>query len=280
METTLHDPATTGFTWTPLAAAAVATLVLHAAVRDTKGQGDGPFVVFGKVTDTDGKPLAGVEVNASCGMGSLIPTGTATSGGDGAYRLAFGPGLHVENGALGVGTQVAIISPRLDGWYEILLARRGNLMMTDSQDPPAPADTEGYAGVVVANRPYELNFTLARAATVEGRFLNEFGEPLAGQTLHLTGDILPPSRGILASATTDEGGRFIFRNVPVWLADPSSPLEWRFTLRPFGVRYELESTAFEASGTNGSIHALTLESSGDQHGVTLSLNRRVEDARK
>lgn len=259
--------------------AVLAAMILNVVAREAKGA-ESPFVVQGKVTDVAGNPLAGVEVNASCGMGSLFHTGTAKSGEDGKYRLAFGPGISVGNTTLGVGTQVATISPRLKGWYEIHLGRRGNLMMTEGKDKLATEDTKNYSGVVAANEPYELSFTMAKAAAIQGRFVNEFGSPVAGVSINLTGDTLPPSCGILAAATTDDQGRFTFESVPVWLADPSIRLKWRFTMRPFGVRHELESSSFEVSEKANSIQKLTLESTGDKHEVRLLLKRQLVDRQK
>jgi hypothetical protein len=218
--------------------------------------------------------LEGVEVNASCGMGSLFRTGSTKTDEDGTYRLAFGPGISVGNTRLGVGTQVATITPQLKGWYEVHLGRRGNLMMTDRKDELKAEDTKGYSGVVAANEPYELNFTMTQAAAIQGRFVNEFGTPVKAVEIALTGDILPPSCSILASAKTDEEGRFAFDSVPVWLADPSIKLKWRFTMRPFGVRHELESSSFEVFAKVESVQKLSLESTGDKREVRLSLNRQ------
>jgi hypothetical protein len=251
-----------------------ATMLLNVAIFAADDR-DSPFVVQGKVTDDAGRPLAGVEVNASCGMGSLFHTGTAKTDQAGKYRLAFGPGGLVANTKLGVGTQVATITPRLTGWYEIHLGRRGNLLMSEWKDKLTAEDTKAYAGVVAANEPYELNFTMTKGATIRGRLVNEFGTPVKGVEIDLTGDILPPSCGILASVKIDDEGRFAFDSVPVWLADPSILLKWRFTMRPFGVRHELESSSFELSSQAESVQNLTLESTGDKHGVRLSLNRQA-----
>lgn len=259
--------------------ALLATLILNVVVHGADGK-ESPFVVQGKVTDVDGNPMAGVEINASCGIGSLFHTGSAKSGKDGKYRLAFGPGIAVGNTTLGVGTQVATISPRLKGWYEIHLGRRGNLMMTEWKDKLPAEGKQSYSGVVTAHEPYELNFTMATAAAIQGLFVNEFGAPVAGVSVNLTGDILPPSCSILATATTDDEGRFTFDNVPVWLADPSIRLQWRFTIRPFGVRHELQSSAFELSAKTNLIQKLTLESTGDKHEVRLSLKRQLVSGQK
>jgi len=51
-----------------------------------------PLVVQGRVTDEQGQPLEDVTINASCGIGSLLPTGQALSGTDGRYTLRFSGG--------------------------------------------------------------------------------------------------------------------------------------------------------------------------------------------
>src|SRR5215813_6941333 len=107
--------------------AALAT-VIPTIVAFAAEEKESPFVVHGKVTDDTGKPLEGIEVNASCGMGTLFHTGTAKTDSNGNYRMVFRPGIAVGNTRLGVGTQVATITPRLEGWYEVHLGRRGNLM--------------------------------------------------------------------------------------------------------------------------------------------------------
>jgi hypothetical protein len=253
---------------------AVLATIIPKVVASAADEKESPFVVHGKVTDDTGKPLEGVEVNASCGMGTLFHTGTAKTDNNGNYRLAFAPGITVGNNKLGVGTQVATIRPRLEGWYEVHLGRHGNLMMTDSKDEIQAEDSKGFSGVVAANEPYELNFTMTKAAAIQGRFINEFGTPVKGVEIALTGDVLPPSCSILASAKTDDEGRFAFDNVPVWLADPSVKLKWRFTMRPFGVRHELETSSFEVSANVESVQNLSLESTGDKREVHLSLNRQ------
>jgi hypothetical protein len=259
---------------------AVLATVIPDVVSFAAEEKESPFVVHGKITDDTGKPLEGIEVNASCGMGTLFHTGTTKTDNNGNYRLAFRPGIAVGNTKLGVGTQVATITPRLEGWYEVHLGRRGNLMMTDSKDELKAEDTKGYSGVVAANKPYELNFTMTKAAAIQGRFVNEFGTPVKGVEIALTGDILPPSSSILASVKTDDEGRFAFDSVPVWLADPSIKLKWRFTMRPFGVRHELESSSFEVSANVESVQKLSLESTGDKREVRLSLNRQSVAGKK
>jgi RNA polymerase sigma factor (sigma-70 family) len=242
---------------------------------------ESPFVVQGRVTDESGKPLRGVEVGANCGMGSLFQTGTTTTGADGRYRLPFGPGIAVGGTRLGVGTQVATIKPRRKGWYEVHLARGGNLLMSESEK----VDARGYVGVVTPGKPYELNFTMTRGATVEGRLVNEFGGAVPRQTVSLTGEVLPPSQGVLASAETDDNGRFRFDGVPVWRADPSLKLKWHFTLRLVGIRHELKSDAFLVAVADPRAVAesqlLTIGSSSSTNSdVRLYLTRKVVPSKK
>jgi hypothetical protein len=51
------------------------------------------------------------------------------------------------------------------------------------------------------------------AATIDGRLLDEEGDPLAEQRIYLDGDVLPPSSSIVASAQTDSEGRFRFEDL-------------------------------------------------------------------
>jgi thiol-disulfide isomerase/thioredoxin/protocatechuate 3,4-dioxygenase beta subunit len=242
-----------------------------------------PFVVFGQITDESGQPLQGVEVFANCGLGSLVITGNAKTDADGKYRLHFGPGVIVSNKDFphGVGTQVATITPAKEFWYETNLHRRGNLLMTDSPVPIKAEERKGYAGVVKINKPYELNFVMTPGTTVKGYLLNEFGFPIAGQSLSMSGPELPPECSVFATTETDAQGRFAFTGVPVKLAGQEERLKWRFGLRPFGIRDELFSEPFmigsdEPEKDRDPIHALNLVSEGDHGGeVSLKLEHKL-----
>jgi serine/threonine-protein kinase len=242
------------------------------------------FVVFGRVTDENHTPLANVEIYASCGMGSLQVTGKIKSDKDGRYRLSFGPGsvLSVtKDRSQGVGTQVATITPVKEFWYETNLHRQGLLLMTDSPVPVKAEERKGYAGVVEINNPYELNFVMTPGTTVKGYLLNEFGFPVAGQSISIHGEVLPPSSGVLATKQTDSQGQFKFTGVPVKLAGQEERLKWRFGLRPFGIRDELFSEPFmigsdEPEKDRDPIHALNLVSEGDHGGeVSLKLEHKL-----
>jgi hypothetical protein len=187
------------------------------------------FVVFGKVTAGDSKPLSGVEVFAHCGNGTLFCTGTAVTDTKGEYQLAFGPGVlmgsSMRAGQLGVGYQAATISARKPGHFIKGLGRAGNLAMTDSTNTP-PGWSTNHAGVVHAFRPYRLDFTLLPASAIRGRLLDPSRRLPAKFSLCLSGDKLPPSSSVLACVESPKDGNFHFEEVPVgygwWLE-----LSWR-----------------------------------------------------
>src|SRR5690349_1447248 len=94
---------------------AVAPIVrAQEAPADTQPAG---WRAFGRVTDHDGKPLAGVEVAAHCGMGTLRRTGVATSGADGRYALDFGPGILFLRASRPI-PQAATIAAHRAGYFE------------------------------------------------------------------------------------------------------------------------------------------------------------------
>lgn len=184
-----------------------------------------PFIAFGRVTDPSGAPLAGVTITAHCGMGTLLPTGTATTGENGDYRLAFGPGLRTRmNGDApsGVGLQVATISARKPGYFARDLGRAGNLAMTDSTRPH-PAWVTNLSGVVRLNEPYRLDFTLSTAGSVTVSVSDPGRRLPAKVSLCLTGEKLPPSSSVLGCAEIGPDARHDFADVPVGYS-------WRFEI--------------------------------------------------
>ena len=52
-----------------------------------------PWVVTGTVVTESGQPLAGVDVIAHTGIGSLKAGGRTVSKADGTFELRFGPGF-------------------------------------------------------------------------------------------------------------------------------------------------------------------------------------------
>jgi hypothetical protein len=202
------------------------------------------FVVVGTVRDADGKPMEAVEVRANCGMGTLKLTGKASSGPDGKYNLTFGPGVLMgESGGWGVGTQFATISPHRDGVFEKNLGRQGNLMMTDETSPHPWGNP---AGIVHVNQPYQLDFVMLPAATVDGQLVSESGPPLANQLLYLTGKELPPSCSVLEDVQSDSDGRFRLTCVPTdkvfrFLTPTSAPSQ-RTDLASSEIRFDKPTT--------------------------------------
>jgi serine protease AprX len=171
-----------------------------------------PFSVTGKVTDDQGQPLQGVEVHASCGWGTLMPTGSTRTGPDGTYRLLFGPGRiggrATAANPLGVGVQAATIRQGMPGYFEKNLGRQGNLIMTDSSGPLP--ESSRYAGVVKPREPYRLDFVMSYGVAVRGTLVDEAGKPIVRQNIWITAPKLPPSCSVLSEVTTDEHGHFQF----------------------------------------------------------------------
>jgi len=179
------------------------------------------FTIVGQVTDADGKPMEGVEVWASCGMGTLFRTGRCVSGPDGRYKLSFGPGIRgsIKKGVkYGVLLQAASIFAQKPGYFEANLCRQGNLAMAG--EAPPPGRKKWFNSCVLPNEPYELDFVMLPAATIEGRLVDTDGKPMPAAQLHLSGKELPPSSSVLGGAKTRHDGTFTFWNVPLkawWL---------------------------------------------------------------
>jgi hypothetical protein len=121
--------------------------------------------------------VAGVEVRAATGMGTLRGGGRTVTGSDGKYRLYFEPGLRTrmdkDYAPLGVGVQAAHFYADKQGFS--LDAQDGYIfyLMTD-QTPrqfEAMLKQEGgkYWGkdsareVIFASQPRELNLVLKRS---------------------------------------------------------------------------------------------------------------------
>lgn len=188
--------------------------------------GDAPaWVVTGVVTDEAGRPLEGVVVVAHAGVGTLRPTGRAVTGEDGSYELRFGPGMMFMGDHSGL--QAATISPRMRGRVERNLHRQGDLLMASREPPEEDLDVWGKGPVVLPERPARVDFVMVPAAAVMGRVVDGEGRPLAGWSVWVDAEELPPSSSVLASGETDAAGRFRFGELPageVWFAvrDPGN----------------------------------------------------------
>ncbi len=85
------------------------------------------WFVTGHVRDSAGGPLAGVEITAHCGAGTLRRTGLAATNQQGEYTLEFGPGVWFMGDSSNL--QAATIAPHKLGLFERNLHRQGDLLM-------------------------------------------------------------------------------------------------------------------------------------------------------
>jgi len=205
----------------------------------------GPWRAFGRVTDQNGRPLAGVEVWAHCGHGTLRRTGVATSAADGRYELTFGPGiLLVRND--GIPIQAATISAHRPGYFEENLNRQGGCLAAEGL--PSEKEIKAWDGrkdrVFVPDRPIELNFVMRPAGRVTGKLIDEQRQPLVGYSVALNGPDLSPSSSVMCAAETDQQGRFSLENIPttyrfqfeVRKANPKPP--WNDSWASAALRFE------------------------------------------
>ena len=116
-----------------------------------------PWVVYGKITDKKGRPVADAVVRAHAGYGTLRQTGGAVSDTDGRYRLYFHEGIQIDDG--GYNLQVAIISASKPGMDEANLNQQGEIAIAYKQ----PSEMDGWLKnrpLVLPKEPREINFTL------------------------------------------------------------------------------------------------------------------------
>jgi ankyrin repeat protein len=179
---------------------------------------DYPFVVTGKVTDANGRPMYGATVRASTGIATLLGRSETVTDAKGRYSLRFGPGWGFkvdDTDRWGVGIQAAVIWASKDGYYEANLCRQGDLAMSGKPvNPDTIPRRWRYKGVVLPNEPYEVDFVMAPAASIRGRLVDRQGRPMAGKQLSMPGEALYPATNVLASIETDEDGRFEVTEVP------------------------------------------------------------------
>lgn len=178
---------------------------------------DLPWQATGRVTDREGKPLAGVGVQAHCGFGTLFRTGQAVTDEEGRYDLRFGPGLHSENRQL---VQAATISVSLAGHVEQNLHRQGDLVA--ALEKPE-GDDLGWGGktaddLFLPGQPKTIDFVMVPATKLSGVVMGKDGDRLDGVRVSLTGPDLPPSSSVVATTRTDKGGRFELTDLPTGFA--------------------------------------------------------------
>lgn len=190
----------------------------------------GPWRAFGRVTDPAGRPMAGVEVRASTGKGTLLGGGATTSDADGRYELYFGPGFLSRDRTV---IQAAIISARKSGYFEANLSRQGGC--SAAYVMPGEGQKNQWSGrkvrLFLPDRPLELNFVMRPATRVAGKLVDEQGQPLVGYSVSLTGADLYPATSVMGSVRADDQGRFALEDIPttfrfqfqVSKADPKPP---------------------------------------------------------
>lgn len=182
-----------------------------------------PWVVFGRVTDSEGKGMSGVTVSASCGWGTLMPTASTNSDAQGDYRMTFGPGrawfdeagrVDVAKTIEGTGLQAAIIGASKTGYYEKDLGRQGDLRM--ARELPRPDQHPGIAAesIVLPNQPRRVDFVMLPAASISGRVVEANGKAASGRRFYILSDKLPPAATVLCEFRPDETGRFKIVGVP------------------------------------------------------------------
>lgn len=176
-----------------------------------------PWRAFGRATDADGRPLAGVEIQALSGSPTPGIVGAATSDEDGRYEMDFNPGIG-PNGSKKPAAQSALtlIRARKAGYFEENLNRHGKRVAAAAMPDEAQLKPWGVGEnrVVLPGRPLELNFLMRQAASVVGRLVDEGGQPLVGYSVSLQGPDRPPASSVVSDARTDEQGRFLLEDVP------------------------------------------------------------------
>ncbi len=194
-----------------------------AAAKDNE-QKAYPWVVFGRVTDRTGRGLRGVTVRASCGRGSLIPTGETATDEDGNYRLTFGPARVAsdEAGRVDIAKtieqavpQAAVIAPSKPGYYERDLRRQGDLRLARELPGPEHHDRFPPHRTVLPNKPKRVDFVMLPAASVAGLVIDENGKAVVGERFYLDGHELVPAASVLAEFGSDQSGEFALLDVPL-----------------------------------------------------------------
>src|SRR5262245_18451031 len=173
----------------------------------------GPWRAFGRVTDTAGRPMAGVQVSASTGYATLLGGGSTTSDGDGRYELRFGPGFLSADR---IQLQAAIIGAHKPGYFEANLNRQGGC--SAAYAIPGEGQKNQWSGrkdrLFVPDRPLEVNLVMRPAARVAGKLVDEQGQPLVGYSVSLIGANLYPATSVMGSVRSDDQGRFTLEDIP------------------------------------------------------------------
>jgi hypothetical protein len=192
-----------------------------------------PFVVRGTVTDFQGRPLPGVKLTASAGMGTLFPTGETTSGPDGSYLLRFSPGVHVAAESLGL--NAVVLGASLPGYFPLELARDPSFLAVRREPTPEELGEMKLADpstLLVANRPFDLDLVMTPSASIQFIFDATFRQLIGPMGYRITVEALEPSLSNNSlPGLTFTGNRF---EVPMLHDEPTRidlpPGRYRFTL--------------------------------------------------
>lgn len=222
-----------------------------------------PWSVYGRVTDAERKPVAGVKVRAATGYGSLRAGGSAVTDAAGKYEFRFGSSFVLLEQSEPYCVAASIFASKT-GFAEQNLCRQGGCVAVFNPDPNAPIDLEKIdtwgqpaERVFLPGVAKEINFVLAPAGRVAGRLIGADAKPLANYSVCLTGKELPPSSSVLAQVRTDAEGRFAIENIPTmyafqFLIEPPSRVQpwvaWASGLLHFDNPGQGELSAFTVNG--------------------------------
>lgn len=195
------------------------------SAANAERQNPSTFLVYGSVHDTEGHPMADVDVLVSSGNGTLHRTGAGKTMADGTFSVKFAPGMptlstgpDIEKNRRQTGAgsgQAAIVRARKEGYYEVDLCRQGDLRMADYLPERGKDSILTVENTVLPDQPFHVSFVMASAAQVSGRLVDGEGKALANRKVTLKGDTLPPAQSVLDSTKTDADGQFSFSDVPL-----------------------------------------------------------------
>ena len=243
-----------------------------------------PWSATGRVTTPDGKPLAGVEIWAHTGIGSLKRAAVAKTGEDGKYSIAFGRGALMPIAETNL--QVANLTAHRTGYFETNLNRQG--ARAGALKAVTADDLKNYhlapEQLFLPDKPQTIDFVMAPAGQVKGTLLGTGSfprlppqayrtapgeeQPIAGATVlergplskwrvWIVGRELPPASSVLASAETDPEGNFEFDSIPLGF-------DWQFQVESHEPRVEPKSPPFRLESPGAKSFELELLSAAKE----------------
>lgn len=228
-----------------------------------------PFSMFGKVADEEGQPMEGVDVVVYTGSGTMFESGRVTTDHLGQYRIYFHNSVRMmskEYAPMGVGMQGAFAYARKEGYCEKNLSQQGELWMTDH--PVEQVEEKDRPTRVFPYQSKEVNFTMAKAATIRGRLLYD-SRGAKEEKLTLAGKDLPPGHSVFDSTISDNNGRFEIKNVPL-------NREFHFEVRPGFLKGVISSSfRLERADTYEFEVTLTSRKAEVERDVTLHLEQQI-----